>query len=95
MLPRKVDITPRLMPHKRVAALCGITTDTLRTWVAKGNFPEPHSTIGKTLLYKTDLIEHWLQTGEWLPSATWKNGRREGRDHTHPESDASEKLQHH
>lgn len=75
---KRTKAKPRLMPHKQVAELCGITTEALRDWVAKGNFPEPHAIIGQTWLYKADLIEHWIETAEWLPTAVWKKDCGQG-----------------
>jgi hypothetical protein len=45
-----------LIPHSMVAEKLGITTVCLRNWVAVGEFPEPHSILKRTWLYRVDLL---------------------------------------
>lgn len=69
----------KLMPHRRVARQLGITTETLRDWVDRGEFPEPHSVFGQTWLYEVELIDQFIKTRRWLPCARFKRGRGRGR----------------
>lgn len=64
----------RLLTHRSVASLADIDTETLRDWVAAGEFPEPKAIIKQTWFYDAETIEHWLETGEWLSSARFKAG---------------------
>lgn len=71
----KFDDLPDLIPHRLVAKKLGITTDTLREWVGKGTFPEPHSFFEQTWLYRVDLIQAFLETGKWPECAKFKRRR--------------------
>ena len=62
---KKIEQFPDLVPHWVVAEKLGITTDSLRDWVAGGNFPEPHSVCVQTWFYRVDLVRAYLETGRW------------------------------
>jgi hypothetical protein len=72
------------MTHRTVARLCDLDTETLRKWVAKGRWPEPHSIIEQTWFYPTDLIHHYIHTGGWPEGTKFREGMGEAR--TAPES---------
>lgn len=69
----------QLITHREIAASCSVDTETLRKWVAKGLFPLPHSIIERTWFYRADIIEPWLETGEWPPEAKFTPGEGRGR----------------
>lgn len=56
---------PRLMTHRQVADHFQVTPAGLRRWVAKGEFPCPHSIISQTWYYREDVIAHRVKTGQW------------------------------
>jgi hypothetical protein len=68
-----LDGAPELVNHRRVAGLFDVTTAALRTWVEKGEFPEPHSVIAQTWFYRADWIAHRLKTGEWPRGVVFKD----------------------
>lgn len=72
-------LTVQLVTHREVAEACSVDTETLRDWVAKGEFPEPHSVIERTWFYRVDVVAHWLETGEWPRGARFKPGEGKGR----------------
>ena len=51
--------------HVEVAQHFRVTVPGLRRWVAKGEFPIPHSTIAQTWYYQESVIRHRMLTGEW------------------------------
>jgi hypothetical protein len=63
--PGALDGVPTLMTHREVAEHFRVTTAGLRKWVARGEFPIPHSIIAKTWYYQEAMIAHRLRTGEW------------------------------
>lgn len=69
----------QLINHRSVAKACDIDTETLRAWVAKGEFPRPHSTIQSTWLYDKAIIDHWLETGRWPEGAKFRTRRAAGQ----------------
>jgi hypothetical protein len=71
----KLADLPDLIPHAMVAEKFGITTTTLRNWVASGEFPEPHSTLAQTWLYRVDFIRAFLETGRWPEGVKFKRQR--------------------
>jgi hypothetical protein len=72
---RKIDDLADLIPHRLVAAKLGVTTDTLREWVGKGDFPEPHSIFQQTWLYRVDHVRAFLETGKWPDGTKFKMTR--------------------
>lgn len=68
--------TPKLVPHRKVAEWLSIDPETLRRWVARGEFPEPHSTIAQTWFYPLAQIEHYLQHGRWPEGTRFKRAAR-------------------
>ena len=71
----KLEGLPDLIPHRLVADKLGITPDTLRDWVTKGTFPEPHSHFEHTWLYRVDFIRAFLETGRWPEGAKFQRRR--------------------
>lgn len=70
----------RLLTHRDVAAMISVDTETLRDWVEKGEFPRPHSKIERTMFFRAEVIEHWLDTGDWPEAANFKPGEGKGRN---------------
>ena len=56
---------PRLMTHREVEEHFCVTPAGPRRWVAKGEFPVPHSIISQMWYYRKDMIAHRIRTGEW------------------------------
>lgn len=69
----------RLLTHRTVARLCDLDTETLRKWVAKGEWPEPHSIIQQTWFYRAELIEYYIQHRQWPDDAQFRPGVGRGR----------------
>ena len=57
--------TRGLINHRKLAKLCDVTTKTLRAYVERGQFPMPHSIVEPLWFYRLDVVEHFLQTGNW------------------------------
>jgi hypothetical protein len=72
---RKVEDLPDLIPHWVVAEKIGVATETIRDWVTRGTFPEPHSIIEQTWLYRVDFIRAFLETGRWPDGAKFQRRR--------------------
>lgn len=70
----------RLLTHRTVAQLCDCDTETIRDWVAIGEFPEPRAIIKNTWFYDADMIETWIETGRWPEGAKFKHGMGKGRE---------------
>jgi predicted DNA-binding transcriptional regulator AlpA len=66
----------RLLTHRTVAKLIDIDTETLRIWVAEGEFPRPHSIIKQTWFYPADQIDHFLESGTWPEGTAFRPGDR-------------------
>ena len=75
----KAKVDKQLINHRTVAKACDVDTGTLRDWVARGEFPEPHCVIQSTWLYDKALIDHFLETGRWPSTAKFKVRRWEAR----------------
>jgi hypothetical protein len=45
--------TTKLLTHRTVARMVDIDTETLREWVAVGEWPEPHAIVRQTWFYKS------------------------------------------
>jgi hypothetical protein len=71
---------PRLLTHRDVAAMVSIDTETLREWVAEGEWPEPLAVDKQTWFYKAAEVEHFLATGGWPEGTRFKSGVGKGRD---------------
>jgi hypothetical protein len=59
--------------------MCSLTTETLREWVARGEWPEPHAVIERTWFYQKSIIDHFLEKGEWPEGTRFKPGEGRGR----------------
>jgi hypothetical protein len=66
----------RLVPHRIVAQWMSIDPETLRQWVHKGHFPEPHSIISQTWFYPMAAIEQYLEHGTWPTGTRFKSMAR-------------------
>jgi predicted DNA-binding transcriptional regulator AlpA len=64
--------TASLLTHRTVAKRLDIDTETLREWVAAGEFPRPRAIVRKTWLYPRDWIEHYIDTGGWPEGAEFR-----------------------
>jgi uncharacterized protein YeaC (DUF1315 family) len=72
--------TTKLLTHRTVARMVDIDTETLREWVAVGEWPEPHAIVRQTWFYRADAIDHFLETGRWPDGTKFKAGEGKGRD---------------
>jgi predicted DNA-binding transcriptional regulator AlpA len=70
----------RLLTHREVAARVSIDTETLRGWVADGEWPEPLAIIKQTWFYPAGQIEHFIATGQWPDGTKFKSGVGKGRE---------------
>ena len=73
-----------LLKHTAVAKLFKITPKTLRAWVKRGVFPEPHITqwvrpdddAGAILYYREFDIKHRIETGFWPEGTRFRDACR-------------------
>lgn len=79
MRKQRPKLQPRLINHRDIAKLIGVSTEVLIQWVGVGEFPEPIAVVRRTWLYPVDLIESWIRTGQWDGSAKFKRGLGKGR----------------
>jgi hypothetical protein len=70
---------PRLLTHRDVAAMISVDTETLREWVACGEWPQPVAVIRQTWFYHAHAIEHFIETGTWPEGTRFKPGEGKGR----------------
>lgn len=70
---------PRLLTHREVARLVSIDTETLREWVAAGEWPEPLAVVRQTWFYPLHSVEHFIETGTWPEGTRFKRGDGKGR----------------
>jgi hypothetical protein len=75
----KTKPTTRLLTHRTVATMCDVDTETIREWVATGEWPEPHSVVRQTWFYAAEAIEHFIKTGGWPEGTRFKAGEGKGR----------------
>lgn len=62
---RRLSRCPDLVTHLDIAAQFGVNASTWRHWLARGEVPLPHSTIGRFLFYDVSLVVERLRTGLW------------------------------
>ncbi len=55
----------KLITHRDVAKLLGVSPTLVRNWVLKGVFPEPHSAIESTLFFPKAQIDYYVIHGRW------------------------------
>ena len=75
----RTSVKPRWITHREVAGLVSIDTETLRAWVAAGEWPEPIAIIRNTWFYPADTIDRYLSTGVWPEGTKFKAGLGKGR----------------
>ena len=75
----RTKTTPKLLTHREVAGLLSVDTETLRGWVAEGDFPEPRAIIRQTWFYPADWVRHFIDTGSWPEGTKFKPGVGRGR----------------
>lgn len=56
-----------------VAAHCGMTARTFRSYVSRGQAPAPDRTYGRTPLWRPDTIEAWHAS---RPGRGWRAGAK-------------------
>jgi hypothetical protein len=73
----------RLLTHRSIARLCDVDTETIREWVARGEWPEPHAIVERTWFYPAEAVNCFLDTGRWPEGMRFKAGSGKGRrDHS-------------
>lgn len=75
----KRKMKPRLLTHRTVAQMMDVDTETLRDWVADGEFPEPVAVISRTWFYDQAVVEEFIETGRWPEGTKFKSGVGRGR----------------
>jgi hypothetical protein len=75
----RTSVSPKWITHREVAGLVSIDTETLRDWVATGEWPEPISVVRQTWFYRADVVERFLETGVWPEGTKFKAGVGKGR----------------
>ena len=78
--PAKADPSPKLITHREVAKLCGITPRRLRYWAERGQWPTPHSIVEQTWFYRRSDVDHYLAKGTWPEGTKYRPGLGRGRD---------------
>lgn len=69
----------RLITHRDVAKLCGITPRRIRAWTERGQWPEPHSVVEQTWFYLKSEVDHYLEHGTWPKGIKYRLGVGAGR----------------
>lgn len=69
----------RLLTHRSVATMLDVDTETLRDWVAAGEFPEPRSIVAQTWFYDARAVEQFVERGTWPEGTRFKPGAGRGR----------------
>jgi predicted DNA-binding transcriptional regulator AlpA len=69
----------RLLTHRSIARLCDVDTETIREWVARGEWPEPHAIVERTWFFAKSVVDYWLETGRWPEGTKFKAGSGKGR----------------
>ena len=64
--------TAVLVNHRDLAESMGQPVKLVSAWIRQGNFPPPHSTFGRTMLYRSEHVEAYFKTGHW-PKEAWKS----------------------
>jgi hypothetical protein len=67
------------LTHREVAGLVSIDTETLRDWVAEGEWPEPLAVVRSTWFYPVEQIRHFIDSGTWPEGSRFKPGVGKGR----------------
>ena len=60
-----------LVNHRELAESMGQTPKLVSSWIRQGTLPPPHSTFGRTMLYRREHVEAYFKTGHW-PKEAWK-----------------------
>jgi predicted DNA-binding transcriptional regulator AlpA len=57
----------------QLAHALGVDAKTIDDWVAAGTFPPPHSMPGeRTVLWRRDYFEHYVEKREWPRAAFYE-----------------------
>ncbi len=75
----RAKTAPRLLTHREVAARVSIDTETLRDWVAEGEWPEPIAIVKRTWFYPAHQVDAFIETGTWPEGTKFKPGVGRGR----------------
>jgi predicted DNA-binding transcriptional regulator AlpA len=81
---RAARLRPRLLTHREVARLVSIETDTLRDWVAIGEWPEPVAIVQRTWFYRIADVDHFIETGTWPEGVRFRANEGKGRPPRNP-----------
>lgn len=68
----------RFYTHLEVARIVGVTAETIRSWVARGEWPEPHDIKGVLWFYPIAAVEQWSRDATWPEGTRFRRPRRAG-----------------
>jgi hypothetical protein len=72
-------LTPKLITQRQMAKLISIDTATLRGWVQKGEWPQPHSVVEQTWFFRAADFEYFLAEGVWPEGVRFNRPARRPR----------------
>jgi hypothetical protein len=80
-MSRTAQPTPkqRMVTHRDLARLLGVSTSVIRLWVQRGEFPEPTAIVAQTWLYNLRAVESFINTGRWPAGTRFRRGVGAGR----------------
>jgi predicted site-specific integrase-resolvase len=55
----------KLISHKQLAVMLGVTTVRVRTWIVSG-YLKPHSQIAKTYFFRIEDVNSFVSRGTWF-----------------------------
>lgn len=76
----RIKTKVRLLKHQDIARFFEVDARTVRRWVGRGLWPEPHSILERTWYFEAEIVEHYINTGEWPAEARFKKGEGRGRE---------------
>ena len=62
MSNKKSEVLERWFGLKEIAQHIGISKDTIRSWIKKGNIP--HHKIGRQYKFKISEVDAWVESGQ-------------------------------
>jgi hypothetical protein len=71
----KAKAPGKYLTLREIARDTGRPYETLKEWVQKGEYPEPHAVIATTWLYKRAVVEYFDQHGRWPEGVRFRHAR--------------------